>query len=255
MGPHRRLRAAASAFLAALAMGFLAQPARARGAPLRILLAVSVAPAARSVISEDVWEGIVARHLDGQVVRASKSAPTLDDCHRASADYIVVAPFSLRPRLPGMANASGRTAGQTHLVVTNCLTDDVMADRIVSLESDPPSPLSAGDIDAEPGIVWNKAVDATLSRIALVFPRYAHVVRVTPPFAMVDAGGFAVAEGQQLRLFASASKQKKGPLVLTVLQVNGKLAQVIYRATPGGAVPASGDLVEVLPTAAPRPSP
>jgi len=252
---RRRLRTYSPPAAAAILCATLALPsAAARTAPLKILLAAPVAPSVQTSMSEALWQSLIAARIDGQVVRFNRGLPNLDDCHKASADYLVTAPFELRPRLPGMPNASGRTAARTHVVVTNCITGDVIGDQVVNLESDPPSTLSAGDIDSEPAIVWSKSVTATLARHALIFPRFARVVHVTPPFALVDIGGLSVSDGEEFQVFASAARQKKGPIELVATQTMGRYVQVLYATLSGGPLPAVGDLVEPAPKPTPVPA-
>jgi hypothetical protein len=252
------LRLAAS--LAALAALLPVAVTAARHAPVRVLLSAPVAPAARDSMSPALWERLVIAYVSADVVPFAHD-PTLDDCRAAKAAYMVDAPFELRPRLPGMVNASGRVAARTHLVVTNCVTGDVTYDQVILLDSDPPSGASAGDFESVPEISWEKVVPQELARYPVFFPRVARIKSVDPPFAYIDLGGTNPLQiGDVLRAFAGANGEKRAPVFLTVTSTDTKLVQVLFADNPGDPIPQKGDYVEPVPKpaqipAAPTPLP
>ena len=236
-----RLRiAAALACLSAL----FPVAAAAKPAPVRVLVGAPVATAARSSMSPALWSKIIANYVNAEVV-PFEGIPTLDDCRRRQAEYMVAAPFELRPRLPGMMNSTGRTMAVTRLVVTNCVTSTQVFEQTINLESDPPSNANAGDYDSVPEISWSRSVPAALAKYPVFFPRVARVLSVTPPLAVVDIAA-NLRPGDTLRVFADAKHNPKGPIILTVTQVTGKTAEVLFSIVGGAIAPSVGDLVEPM---------
>src|SRR5579863_3891784 len=125
-----RLRPALAA--AALAAVLASAPAGAaiHGGPLlRLLVATRISDDAAPTMSITLWTKLVDDYLGNDILPfKGAGTPTLDDCRSVSADYLVDAPFDLRPRLPGLANTTGRVAAKSHIVVTNCITGTVILD-------------------------------------------------------------------------------------------------------------------------------
>ena len=120
------------AAFALVALPLLAAPriAVARAAAVRVLVYTSVSDQARTTMSRELWTKYVTTYAGANaVVFDGATPPTLDDCHKAGAQYMLVAPFDLRPRLPGLANSTGRVAAISHLVATNCITSSVSLDQ------------------------------------------------------------------------------------------------------------------------------
>ncbi|MBD5654604.1 MAG: hypothetical protein IAI50_05420 [Candidatus Eremiobacteraeota bacterium] len=237
---------------ALLALGAAAEPiaGEAKTASLLVLVAANVSDPSGTAMSQALWAKDVAAYVGASVVPfAGTEPPTLADCHAAHADYLVVAPFDLRPRLPGMPNSSGRVAARTHLVVTNCITGTVIVDQLINFDSDPPSNASEGDFESVPEITWAHAVPATLAKRPVVFERVARITNLNAPFAFVDLKASShLAIGDGLRDFATPDHiGRPNPIILTVTQVYEKFVQVIFSMVSGGDQPQMGDLVEPLP--------
>lgn len=244
-----RLRfAGALALAAAIAAGTL--PASAAGSPIRVLVWAPVAEAARETMSQALWTKYVDAYVGGNVLpHAGPSEPTLADCRKAGADYAVVAPFELRPHLPGMQNASGRIAARTHVVVTNCITGTTSLDQPIALVSDTPSNASDGDFESAPEITWAHGVPAALAKVPLVFERVARIFSLSAPLALVDMKLGSVRVGDGLRDFAYADHRMRAtPILMTVTQVFEKYLEVLFPSN--GDRPSLGDLVEPLPKSA-----
>jgi hypothetical protein len=202
-----------------------------------------------------LWAKLVSDFIGGDVVVFPSGLPTTDDCAKAKADYVVDAPFDLRPRLPGIPYSSDRIPAQTHITVTNCLTGALLFDRTINIDSDPQANQPEGDLESVPEISWNKSVPAALRKYSLTFPRVAHVVRLDPPFAYVDIAEGSVRVGQGLRVFARADRTRLAqPIILTIASVDGKYAEVQFSMLPGAQRPGVGDLVEPIDDTAPRAS-
>jgi hypothetical protein len=171
----------------------------------------------------------------------------LADCKAAGADYAIAAPFDLRPSWPGLANASGRVAARTHLVVTNCIAGTTSLDRTVMFESDVPSVASDGDFDSIPEVTWARGVPAALAKMPLTFERIARVMQITAPLALVDIKMGNVRAGDALRDFARADRSlRKTPIIMTVTQAFDKFLEVMFSSL--GDKPSVGDLVEPVPS-------
>jgi hypothetical protein len=240
-----RLRAA---FLALALVWGLAAPLSARTAPVKVLIYAPVSDAARGTMSATLWAKMVSDYVNARTVPFTDHVPTLDDCRQAGADFMATAPFDLRPRLPGMPNSSGRVGAMSHLTFTNCITGTVVYDQIVTFESDPQASGSEGDFDTVPEIAWSKNVPVALAKYPVYFPRVSRVIQVTPPLALVDLRG-EVKPGDQLRIYAGSDRKPKGPIMLTVTQLQGKYTEVMFSTVNGSAPPSVGDYVEPAPPA------
>jgi hypothetical protein len=239
----RRLRLLfATAALVALAS--FACPSHAREAALKVLVGTSVADNALGTIAPPLWHKYVLASLGGYQVLPFEgpSVPTLDDCRRAGAEYVLQALFELRPQLPGLPNAaSGRIAARARERVIDCVSGDVVADKIVDFESDPPS--GAPDPDATPIGPWDREIPATLARRRIVLERPARIVFVAQPLAHVNFRGATLHPGDVLQDVANARNVHRAqPIVLTVTQVYDDYVEVIFDAS--GDHPNVGDLVE-----------
>lgn len=257
--PAARLRQAPRVALAWVAvalsaLGLTASAAGARSAAVRVLVATTVSDAAHDSMSRALWATLVENYVGAETVPFS-GHPTLADCHAAKAAYMVDAPFELRPRLPGVANSEGRVAALTHVVVTNCVTTNIVFDRVILLDSDPPGSSSAGDFESVPEISWSKVVPAELGRYPLFFPHVARIASVRPPFAYIALNGTPPLKiGDQLRAFANSNGDKRDPVILTVTSSDARYMQVLFSNVGGDPVPQPGDYVEPM-TATPSPSP
>jgi hypothetical protein len=201
-------------------------------------------------MSPVLWAKMVADWVNATVVPFAGDQLTLDDCRKAVADFMVAAPFELRPRLPGMPNVGGgRVAARTHVLVTNCFTGSVVYDQIVNFDSDP-SNAGASDFESSPEVTWSRNVPATLGKYPVFFPRVARIFSVRPPIVQVDLRE-GVKPGDVLRIYAGADHKAKGPIYLTVTQQQGKYVEAMFSTVSGGPQPAVGDFVE--PVAPPKP--
>jgi hypothetical protein len=246
---ERRARLRCALLGAALVFGPTG-PVLARSAPVRVLVSAPVSDAARPTMSPTLWAKMVSDWVSATVIPFAGEQPTLDDCHKAGADFLVSAPFELRPRLPGMPNVGGgRVAARSHIVITNCFTGAVGYDQTVNFDSDPSS-AGAGDLESSPEITWSRNVPATLGKYPVFFPHVARIFAVRPPIVLVDLRQ-GVNPGDVLRIFAGADHKAKGPIYLTVTQTQGKYVEAMYSSVTGGPQPAVGDFVE--PVAKPSP--
>jgi hypothetical protein len=236
-----RLRAAA---VAALALWTPAASAAAREARIAILVTASVSDGALGAIAPQSWmkdlDAALARY---RIVNPGVSAPpTLADCRKAPADFLVSASFELRPQLPGLSSGRGRPAGQARLHVVDCLTGAVAGDKLVAFESDP--------VDAAPGDAgpaadsrWQREIPAAFAKHPLDLQRPSRVVAVAPPLAHVGTRDATLRPGDVLRDVATANVVlRERPIVLTVTQVLADGVEVQFDA--GGERPALGDYVE-----------
>jgi len=243
-----RTRLRAALLLASLAVG-LTVPASARTAPVKVLVNATVADTARPTMSVVLWSKMVGDWVSATVVPFTGDQLTLEDCRKAGSDFMVAAPFELRPRLPGMPNpGGGRVAARSHILVTNCYTGSVVYDQTVNFDSDP-SNAGANDFESSPEIAWSKNVPATLGKYPVFFPRIARVTQVRPPIVLIDLRD--AKPGDVLRIYAGADHKSKGPIYLTVTQVQSKAVEAMFSTVAGGAQPAVGDFVEPVP----KPSP
>lgn len=235
--------------VASLTLGLTA-PVLARTAPVKVLVSAPVADTARPTMSPALWAKMVGDWVSATVVPFAGDSPALDDCRKAAADFMVVAPFELRPRLPGMPNAGGgRVAARSRVVVTNCFTGSVVYDQVVNFDSDP-SNAGASDFESSPEVTWSRNVPATLGKYPVFFPHVARIFSVRPPIVLVDLRD-GIKPGDVLRLYAGSDHKTKGPIYLTVTQQQGKYVEAMFSTVSGGPQPAVGDFVE--PVAAPKP--
>jgi len=242
-----RLRAAF--LVVALLLAAPSGPAWGRSAPVRVLVGATVNDAARGTMSPALWTKMVGDWANATAIPYKDGEPDLAACRKAEADFMIAAPFDLRPRLPGMPNSSGRVAARAHLVVTNCITEAVVYDQTIAFDSDPAN-APAGDFESSPETTWAKNVPATLAKYPLYFTHVAHVIQVTPPLALVDIRD-NMKPGDLLRVYADSTRRRKGPITLVVTQQLGKYTEVTFPTLAGAVLPAKGDYVEP----APKPSP
>jgi hypothetical protein len=240
--------AAVVAVLALAASGAFAKPSG-----LKVLVFAPVADDAQPTMSQTLWNKYVAAYAASTVVPFDGAGdPTLEDCRKAGADYLLIAPFELRPRLPGMPNSSGRIAARTHLIVTNCITGSAVTDQTINFDSDPPSDAAEGDFDSIPEITWAHDVPATLARHPIAFVRVARVTNLSTPFVFIDLHASShVALGEGLRDFATPDHVRRArPILLTVTAVHDAYVEATYDAFSNDT-PLLGDLVEAIPKGAP----
>ena len=241
MRPRYRLRFALAA-VAALVL--TAGAAEARLIPIRVLVAPAVTERAAIPMSLDLWTGFVTAYVNAETVRFGETrAPTLDDCTRAHADYLLAATFDLRPG----DSRDGRVAGRAHFVLTNCVTGATASDRIVDVLSDAPPPSGEGDYETAPEIAWRRSVPAALAKQPLALAGIAHVIYLAGPLARVDIEGANLRAGDVVRDFAFPDRKRRvTPIVLTVTQVFPGYVEAVYDATDAAA-PRVGDLVDTPP--------
>lgn len=246
-----RLRAGLAAF-ALTAFALSGGPTSARSAGINVLVAASVTEAAAPTMSSALWNKLMANYAGANVIPFAGTGPaTLEDCKKAGADYLIVAPFDLRPTLPGLLNASGRVAARTRIAITNCITGAAVLERNVNFDSDPPSQLNEGDFESVPEISWARSVPAALGKFPIPFEQIARVIGVTAPLALVDIRSGA-RPGDALRDFAHADKSRRAkPIQMTVTQVFDRYIEVMFAGA--GDRPSIGDLVEPIPTTTPAP--
>ena len=242
-----RLRLAAAFASACLVVAAAGGPAGAvHHTPVKVLVGTSVSAGAQGTMAAALWSQLVRAYVNADTV-AFAGAPSVDDCRRAKATYAVSAPFELRPRLPGSMNSDGRVAGMTHLVVTNCVSSDIVYDRVIWLDSDPPGSATAGDFESVPEISWSRAIPAELAKYPVFFRRLARVIQVTPPFAYIDDLEHVLAVGDAVRVYASANGKPRAQVILTVTRVGEKRDETIYPTLDGNPAPQVGDFVEPVP--------
>lgn len=251
----RRLRAGFTALALAL-FGNPGGSAFAKPAGINVLVSASVTEAAEPTMSVALWSKLMASYAGTNVIPfAGPGSATLDDCRKAGADFLIVAPFDLRPMLPGLANAGGRVAARTHISITNCITGAPVLERNVNFDSDPLTNDHDGDFESVPEYSWSHSVPAALGKFPIPFERVARVIGITAPLALVDIRSGA-RPGDGLRDFAHADKSKRAtPITMTVTQVFDRYVEVMFSGT--GDRPSVGDLVEPIPaiTAMPSPTP
>lgn len=245
------------AVLALSAFALSGTPTSAKSAGINVLVDASVSEQAAPTMSVALWSKLMANYAGATVIPfTGGGVATVDDCKKAGADYLIVAPFDLRPMLPGLANASGRVAARTHIAIANCITGAPVLDRTVNFDSDPPSQLSEGDFESVPEISWARSVPAALGKFPIPFEQIARVIGVTAPLALVDIRSGA-RPGDALRDFARSDKSRRStPIPLTVTQVFDRYVEVMFASS--GDRPSVGDLVEPMPPqtqTAPSPAP
>jgi len=226
----------------------VAGPVWARSAPVKVLVGATVSDATRGTMSQALWMKMVIDWVNAAPLPFGDGLPDLADCRKAGADFLVTAPFDLRPRLPGMPNSTGRVAARTHLVVLNCITDAIVYDQTIGFDSDPLN--APAGVESSPAAAWSKSVPDALAKSPLFFSHVAHVIQVTPPTALVDFRE-NVKSGELLRVYADSSRHRKGPILLVVTQQLGKFTEVTFPTLSGAMFPAKGDYVEPAPKASP----
>ena len=245
-GKCARLRCA---ILVAFLWAPFAQPALAKApppaltkAPVRVLVAAPVSDDARLAMSQSLWGKLIADWIGAvQLVTFPSGPPTLADCKTAGADFMVAAPFDLRPRLPGMPKPIERAAARTEIMITNCLTGTVVYDQRINLDGEPPAD-SSTDPDAAAQAMWSKDVPETLAKYPAFFSRIARVIKIQGPTALVDLSG--AKPGDVMRVYASSTGKPRPAIYLTVKRPLGKNAEVTFSTGNGAAQPALGDFVE-----------
>ena len=206
-----------------------------------MLVAAPVSDAARLSMPQPLWSKLVTDWIGAtQFVAYSNGVPVLADCKSAGADFMVVAPFDLRPRLPGMPNSSGRVAARTNIAITNCLTNSVVYNQTINLDSEPISDAAAAGDTAT--TLWAKDVPAALAQYPVFFARIARIISVHAPTALVDLRG--AKPGDVFRVYAGQFGKAKPPIYLVVRRQIGKDAEMTFSTQPGAIVPVAGDFVE-----------
>jgi hypothetical protein len=226
------------------AFGLLTIPAYPREAPIKVLVAAPIADEALGSIPSPAWAKYVAGSLGGyQVLSYSGSGePTVEDCLRAGAEYLVVATFERRPQLPGLGTGIGRTAARAHRTALDCVSGDAAADDIVNFESDP-APSTEGDREAASDAIWEREISAAFAKHPLALPRSARVMLVQPALARVSFHGALLHEGDTVKDVATAKNAKRAqPIVLNVTQTHADYVEVTFDAE--GPRPQPGDIVE-----------
>ncbi len=233
-------------FAASLATGLAVCPslAPARDEGLRILVDATVAERAAPVMPAETWAKAVGKYVGRAAdTPAAGSEPTIDGCRAAGDDFLLRARFDLRPRLPGLANSSGRVSAQARLQLVNCVTGATSLDRVLTFDADPDS-ASEGDFESSGEVTWRRALPAALKRVRL-YGRIARVIRLTPPLAYVDFHGVDVKAGDTLSDYAKSDRSARGSVIeLAVTQVFDNYVETEYVLADGGPQPAVGDLVE-----------
>lgn len=224
--------------------GALPGVALAKPSPVRVLVAATVSDAARGTMSPEVWKRLVTDYVNAEVVLFNGSTPTLEDCRKSKAAFMVAATFDTVPRLPGIALPKDRLAARSRVRGTNCVTGVVTFDQVIPLQSSPIAIANEGDLEPAAEIRWEKSVRDTLARNPILLARVARIVKVDGPFCFIEfPPGLAVAPGNTFRVFADKDSVKRTPIMLTITETSGKFAQCLYDAANGTA-PVVGDLVE-----------
>ena len=224
------------AFLCAGLVLLLAAPAAARG-NLHVLIGTDVSPQAQTTMSSYLWSRLVEQWV-GEKAIPFDGRPTIDDCKRARALFMLYAPFDLRPKLPGgMLALNDRVAALTHVTIVNCRTNATIFDQIIGLASSPVTSTNPAD-------VWESAIAQTLRTHPIAFTVLPRIERITPPFVLI-AGGKGLALGQTLRIYATADGTlREPPVILTVTAVYAKAVEARYDAADTRNKVEMGDLVE-----------
>ena len=219
--------------------------AAARGGAFNVLVGTEVSSAARTTMTPALWTKLVDQWVGENVIPVS-GAPTIDDCHAHRALYMVHAPFDLKPRLPGTAlHVNDRVAAQTHTIVTNCITNKVVLDEIIPLESNPVSTSNEGDLEPVPEITWESSIRSSFHAHPIVFASLIRIVRVAPPFVFIEGLTRGLGVGQTLRVFASSDGTLRNPpVIVTIVDFVGRQIEAQYDTTNPKNKVAVGDLIE-----------
>ena len=235
---------ALSSIVALVLCGAWTSFALARAAPVRVLVAATVSDTAKATMSPEVWKHLIGDYVNAEVAPFAGGAPTIDDCRRAKAAFMVAATFDTMPQLPGIALPKDRLSARSHIVGTNCITGNVTFDHVIQLVSNPIAIANQGDLEPVAEIRWQKSVHDTLARNPITLARIARIVKVDGPFCFIEfPPGSNVVPGNTFRIFADKDSVKRPPIMLTITDMTGKFAQCLYDAA-NGSVPAVGDLVE-----------
>lgn len=214
---------------------------------VNVLVGTEVSQAAQATMSTALWARLVAQWV-GENVIPFRGKPTLEDCARNKALYMVSAPFELKPKLPGgtTLHVNDRIAALSHVTVTNCVTKQVVFDQIVPLESNPVSTANEGDLEPVAAVTWESSIRQSLRTHPIVFSSLARVSRVSPPFVFIEGAAKGLAVGQTLRIYAAADGTVRNPpVVLTIIDIFGRqVIQAQYDSTNPNNKVAVGDLVE-----------
>lgn len=224
------------AFLCAGLVLLLATPAAARG-NLHVLIGTDVSPSAQATMNARLWSRLVAQWV-GEKAIPFEGKPTIDDCKRARALFMLYAPFDLRPALPGaMLNVNDRVTALTHVTVVNCRTNATIFDQIIGLASNPVS-------STNPAEMWESSIAQTLRAHPIAFSVFPRIERITPPFVLIQ-GGKGLSLGQTLRIYAAADGTPRDPpVILTITALYPKTVEARYDANDPRNKVDVGDLVE-----------
>ncbi|MBV8074571.1 MAG: hypothetical protein JO140_04000 [Candidatus Eremiobacteraeota bacterium] len=239
--------------LAASLVVLLALPAAARSGGVNVLVGTEVSATAQNTMPAALWSRLVAQWV-GENVIPFNGSPTIDDCKRAKALYMVSAPFELKPRLPGTAlHVNDRVQALTHVTVVNCLNKKTVYDQLISLESNPVSTANEGDLEPVAAVTWESSIRQTFRTHQLVFATFSRVIKVVPPFVYIDGGTKGLAIGQTLGIYAAADGvPRTPPVILTIVDVAGRQIEARYDTTNPKNKVEVGDLVEPYAAVAPR---
>jgi hypothetical protein len=210
----------------------------------RILVYAPVPQQFQAQFSQTLWANDILAYLasDSRVV---VELPTIESCRASGAFYMVAAPFDERPRLPGAATmATGRVMGQTHLVVTNCLSGDTVDDAVIAFESDPQSGANEGDFESTPEVTWAHTVQQLAAKHTLKFPSFPRVVSVRPPFVDIGIANSSLKPGDRLRVFATRGGQQRSAVIVTVTEIFADYVQATF--APADTQPNIGDYLEPI---------
>ena len=243
-----RLRCAASAALACLASRIAPAAGTPAAPPPVVLVRASVADRARSVMPPALWLALVGTYA------GTASTPLADDatadaagCLEAGGDYLVIATFDVRSDLPGLANASDRVAGRSHLRVLACNDGRFLADRTLRLDGEPLAPAEAGTPEALAS-AWRAAVAAAFANAGVAVGRITRGHRL-------DSGGNAfhidfliggVKPGAVVSDVARPNRTPRhDPISLGVVTASGASADALAAPAPDGRpAPGVGDVIE-----------